>query len=323
MGPAQYAKPDTEETYVYPKLAGHKIQAPEYGCMVGFHSSDHLNHSRGGYTWLKSQIGMGPRIMIPPYYRMQDLYTRFAMTRKLNVPEELIPHDVAYPFFYRDLKSELQFTKLSELENDGSFRKNIEAYAKNITKIKRPIFFTTMEEMNGGWYPWGQNAKGFKKTWRFMHTIFEDSGANEYTTWVWEPFTIPHSKTAVMHPDLFYPGDDFVDWIGLSVYRKKIYAEYDKSFAWLGGGTLKNLNRSHPEKPFIISEMGSDPDNRQPGWFTEAFNYIRRRPQIKAAVIWDNNNIPAGFNHTVTDDSFAALKKVFSDPYFIGIREDE
>ncbi|MBC2712292.1 MAG: hypothetical protein HGJ94_15300 [Desulfosarcina sp.] len=310
--------------HVYPKLPGKKIQPYGEGCMIGFMVDDINDRARGGYSWLEMMIGMGPRIMMPPYREMSPAVVRQHRTFKseVNVPEKLIMHDVAHTFLFRDITYDLTGINFSQLADDKPFREKIEIYAKNITKIKRPIFFTTMWEMNGPWWPWSMDSNNFKKTWRAMHKIFEDNGANEYATWVWEPYaTFPLIMRDVNPPNLYYPGDDVVDWIGLSVYRRGGSRAVDKSFNHLGGPSIHNLHRSHKDKPLIISEMGCTKDSVQPRWFKNAFRYIKKRPYIKAAVIWDSVNVGIGDDHTVSEKSFEVLKEIFKDSYFIGIRK--
>lgn len=55
-----------------------------------------------------------------------------------------------------------------------------------------------------------------------MWQVYEDSGANEYATWVWEIYA-DTSSTRADSPSRYYPGDRYVDWIGLSAYSRSGY----------------------------------------------------------------------------------------------------
>jgi hypothetical protein len=61
------------------------------------------------------------------------------------------------------------------------------------------FFVSTLHEMNGFWYYWGQSSK-FKNSWRRIVDIWEDKGTNQYATWVWhiacpEAHTSPRENT--------------------------------------------------------------------------------------------------------------------------------
>lgn len=321
-GSGQYTIPKNEERYVYPRLPGSKIQAPIHGCLIGFHSSDYRKRrERRGYSFLEKKIGMGPKILVPPWGIMRDTYIRDPDTKILNVPEKLLRHNEAYHFFYRDMENALVFTPLDQLHTDRTFISQFTEYGKNITKLARPMFFTTLHEFNGDWYPWGKKPKEFKKAWRFMHGLFDDVGANEYATWIWESYMHLGPQSRTDHPEQYYPGDEFVDWIGLSVHRQDQYEDHNWPFSHIAGATYRSLHKNHPEKPFLISEIGATENKSQAKWFKDAFHYIRRQPQIKGAVIFDNLNPDANYMHLLSDETWAALREIFKDPYFLGFRK--
>ena len=305
--------------YKYPKLKENKIQPYDDGCMVGFMIDDKAGGDRGGYTWIEMNIGMGPTIMMPPYREMAPVTFRYPRTSHslVNVPEMMIMHDKAHTFIYRDITSDLVGTTFSQLADQKYFRDIIETYAKNIAKIKRPIFFSTMQEMNGDWFPWGQDSKNFKKTWRAMHKIFDDNGANEYATWVFVSYALDFAPSRVGYFDNYYPGDEYVDWNAISTYNRG-YGVTDKSIDGLAGATISSLHQRHKDKPIMIAEMGYSNTRSQGRWFKNAFKYIKSRPYIKGAVIWDS--VGGGSDHTVNEKAYETLKEVFKDTYFKGIR---
>ena len=306
--------------HIYPKLKGNKIQPFDDGCMVGFMVDDkHSSRDRGGYGTIKMNIGMGPTIMMPPYREMSPVFVRYARTIHsiVNVPEMMIMHDKAHTFLYRDITYDLVGTSFSQLADQKYFREEIETYAKNIAKIKRPIFFSTMQEMNGDWFPWCEDSKNFKKTWRAMHKIFDDNGANEYATWVFIPYSLDFAPRGVESFKHYYPGDEYVDWNAISTYNRG-YGFTNKSLSGLAGGTISRLHRRHKDKPLMIAEMGCSNNRSQGRWFKNAFKYIKSRPYIKGAVIWDS--VGGGSDHTVNEKAYETLKEVFKDTYFKGIR---
>jgi len=210
----------------------------------------------------------------------------------------------------------------SELNRWSHFKKRLTKYAENIVKLKRPIFLSTMWELNADWFPWGGKPKESKKLWRHIWQIFEDSGANDYTTWVWEVFCTDASKRAD-RPNRYYPGDKYVDWIGLSAYSRDKYPNGSggKSFAELVDPTYTSMRVSHPNKPIMMSEFAKTTGRSQHRWLEYAFIYIRSIPGMKAAVFWNNYSAQEEDEHTLTDKSLLVYKKIMKDPYFIGSKK--
>lgn len=108
--------------------------------------------------------------------------------------------------------------------------------------------------------------------------------------------------------DLYYPGDSYVDWLGISVYGSldprvpisPFARKIDVSGVYR---TLTSLSR----RPMAIVEMGTvDNAKRQkPAWIRGAFTALRsgRYPRVRAATWW---SMDTGSN-TRIDTSPAAL----------------
>jgi hypothetical protein len=162
-----------EEPVIYPPLRDQKVQPPEYGCYIGFHSWAINNHIRGTFEWLGERTGKAPKIIIPPYPHMMSNTSKWQRWGDLGtMPLDIIPHHRATPFLYRDITSDLVGIRFENLAGDKVFGRKIEQYAQNLVKLGKPLFFTTMQEMNlpKQWTmgPWGQQPKAFKDVWRYM-----------------------------------------------------------------------------------------------------------------------------------------------------------
>ncbi|KEP75814.1 hypothetical protein HR12_22920 [Microbacterium sp. SUBG005] len=107
---------------------------------------------------------------------------------------------------------------------DGSYDDYIRKFAEEVKAAGIPIFLRTMHEANGDWYPWNVQTKTSRSSyiaaWRHIHDIFRETGANN-VTWVWCP-NVKRASGATANVPLssFYPGDDYVDWIGLDGYNR-------------------------------------------------------------------------------------------------------
>ena len=168
----------------------------------------------------------------------------------------------------------------------GHFDDEIRSYALQVKKANIPLAYSFGHEMNGWWYPWGYCSKKGKETnsgeaktgenlgracvgesednkpedfveaWQHLHDIFVDMGVGN-VIWVWSPNTAKSEDMPALKE--FYPGDEYVDWIGVSGYMEETTGDYKvdkKIFSKVFGPTFKEI-RTFTKKPFIIAETGS------------------------------------------------------------------
>jgi len=168
----------------------------------------------------------------------------------------------------------------------GAHDEYLKQYARDIIATGLPLGIRLDHEMNGVWYPWSEtdsagnslngNSKGdYVKMWQHVHDIFEAEGANSLVVWIWAPNitnNLPGThKTAGFLQDL-YPGDEYVDWVGLSGYLRPAYKpENDFSFDYTFGASLDEL-RGITSKPIFLAEIGaSETGGHKAAWITSLF----------------------------------------------------
>lgn len=152
----------------------------------------------------------------------------------------------------------------------GQYDAYIRSYARSVRAAQEPVMMRLGHEMNGGWYPWGTAYAGpFKRSnnnspamfcamWKHVVSIFREEGAFN-AKWVWSPnivFVDAYNDERSQERDLvsLYPGNEWVDWIGVSVYNdgarrpwRSFRALFDTSYRLL---TLLS------SKPMMIAELG-------------------------------------------------------------------
>ena len=88
----------------------------------------------------------------------------------------------------------------------------------------------------------------------------------------------------------YYPGDDVVDWLGLSVYGKQNSKGNWLAFTDVARMPYDEIVRLHPTKPIMFAEWGVGEFPNQgskDAFFDEAFARMPRDyPRLKAAVYW-------------------------------------
>ena len=289
-----------EPPVIYPPLKGQKVQPPKEGCLIGFYP--------GWFEVYQREIGAGPKVIIPYFLAMYNIFPTSEV--------EEVSSQGAIPFVYRPLANEARVPGLKNLVNDKTFTTEMIQYAKDAVEYGKPFFICTMRELNGNWYPWGQQSKTAKKAWRHMWQIFEEKGANEYATWV-----IEYHVDFPLHG--YWPGDEYVDWIGLSAYNRAIHRQYYgyRYLSNLINHPYRYFRTNYPDKPIRVEEFGTTIGKDQPRWLRKAFETIKSTPGLKAAIYFDNvYNITFYDDHTLSRESMKTLKELLKDPYFIGAK---
>ncbi|MFE9955228.1 glycoside hydrolase family 26 protein [Micromonospora sp. NPDC005299] len=169
----------------------------------------------------------------------------------------------------------------------GDFDGYLRSWAAGVKSLGYPVAIRFAHEMNGNWYPWGEKANGnqageYVRAWRHVHDLFNSAGATN-VIWVWSP-NARWSKTTVNLAEL-YPGDDYVDWVGVTgYYGTGAWANY-WSFDEIFGPTIAEI-RTFSRRPLVVTETGaSDAGGRKAEWIRELFQTLPRHRDI-IGLIW-------------------------------------
>jgi len=133
---------------------------------------------------------------------------------------------------------------------DGRSDGYITRFAREVRALNLPVAISFGHEMNGNWYPWGTTgttAAQFVAAWRLIHRLFAAAGASN-VVWVWNPNVI--SAEPQLQLSAYYPGNAYVDWVGITGYFTNAGPE---TFGSLYGATMQEI-RGFTDKPFIIAE---------------------------------------------------------------------
>jgi hypothetical protein len=202
--------------------------------------------------------------------------------------------------------------------NNGSQDKLIAAQADRLASYDKPVYLRWAWEMNGNWYAWGgaengNNPAGFVAAWRHIHDIFLAHHATN-VAWVWGPNWNDNPIAKWNVPAAYYPGDSYVDWIGISGYSNGT-----NSPNYVFGPIYREFGQ---RKPFMIAEAGI----REKGgtvkadWITELRSWVKARPAVKALVWFDTNDPSIGIDWRIdtSPGALAAFKSLANDPHFSG-----
>lgn len=177
---------------------------------------------------------------------------------------------------------------------NGHFDTYITAWAQASKAWGHPYFLRFAHEMNGNWNPWSEQVNGnkpgqFVQAWRHVHDIFTAQGVTN-VTWVWTP-NIDFSTGTPLRE--LYPGDGYVDWVGMSGYNWGTLISWHswQSFSSIFGQTYQEL-MALTSKPIMIPEMASTEEaGNKANWISDAYTVQLpyHFPRIKA-VVWFNED---------------------------------
>jgi mannan endo-1,4-beta-mannosidase len=174
----------------------------------------------------------------------------------------------------------------------------IRAWATDARDHGGPIILRFAHEMNGKWYPWGitrfdNTPERYKKAWQHVWRIFRDVGASN-VRFLWSPAReICKGCEPNYRFEDFYPGNRFVDYIGLNAYNSAKYkwrsmtGVLERPIARLR--EVSQTERFPRGKPIIIDEVGSNHiGGSKAEWLDDGYyDVFRRWPRVKAIVYFD------------------------------------
>jgi hypothetical protein len=168
----------------------------------------------------------------------------------------------------------------------GAYDDYIDTWAQNARQFGHPLMVRFGHEMNDPYrYPWGpqNNTKEeYIAAWRHVVDRFRAAKATN-VVWVWSP------HVAYQYWELYYPGDDYVDWIATGALNFGPIAQWSKwwTFAEIFGQKYPKM--ASWKKPVMVAEFGSlAVGGDRAAWYRDALGDLPRRyPQVKAVVFFN------------------------------------
>ncbi|KAI9146332.1 glycoside hydrolase superfamily [Paraphysoderma sedebokerense] len=216
---------------------------------------------------------------------------------------------------------------------------------RDANRLNVSVLIRYAHEFNGPWYPWGAQPDRFIETWKRLYKAVK--AASPDTQLIYSPNIYFHPINGTTYSD-YWPGDDFVDVVGLSFYHfgngypfinEEAYP--DKFERGLLGRVLDfdcdpRLNYYQhfaikTKKPFIISETSAplytdrsknpvdlSELNQKRSWWKQVYSAATfdKFPRLKM-VLWfeytKRENFGAESNHRVITNSDAVIRDTFKN----------
>lgn len=232
----------------------------------------------------------------------------------------------------------------------GDFDTYIHTWAMQIKDWGHPIMLRPMHELNAdvtlldgaygeSWYASLRDIDGSIinepidaiNAWRHIVNKFREEGAYN-VAWVWSVLSwpsIPYGGTNSISLSSIYPGDNYVDWIGIECYNQNFLPLPEACNSNdIQGIYREALSLSVNPKPLMMAEMGAIEDiinpNAKPEWIKNALSFDRTQsipfkyPEIKAIFYWNDGRDPLKLWIESSIESTNAFKEAIAN-YHYGI----
>ncbi|UQX90265.1 hypothetical protein M6D93_09755 [Jatrophihabitans telluris] len=167
--------------------------------------------------------------------------------------------------------------------SSGTFDAQLRAVGSELAAAQRPLYLRFAHEMNGAWYPWAQAVNGnqagqYIAAWRHVHDLIAPI-LGQRTSWVWAPNIFAGTPKGAPRLAGLYPGDDYVDLVGLSGYSHgdSVASTYCPTVA-----ALQHLST----RPLLLAEIGVE-GSEQASWLAQLGPFMAANPRIRGFVYYD------------------------------------
>lgn len=143
--------------------------------------------------------------------------------------------------------------------SNGRWDNYFRDWARAAKALDLPFAFRFAQEMNGNWYSWSDGELGNRRgdyvlAWRHIHDIFESEHVDN-AIWVWSVNRVDNLPDKTLAR--VYPGDDYVDWVGISGYYREAIRGVVPSFAGTFARTLTEVGKVARSKLILLTEVGA------------------------------------------------------------------
>jgi beta-mannanase len=251
-------------------------------------------------------------------------YFQTALMEKIRTEHGSIPMVSWEPWYYAapEPKYVQPDYQLIDIIN-GTYDTYIEQWADASKEWGHPYFLRFAAEMNGDWFSWSEGVNGNKtgeyvRAWKHVHDIFTKKGVTN-VTWVWSPNVEYDSSTPL---EGLYPGDDYVDWLGMDGYNWGTVPPDGtgtvwQTFAQVFGPTYAHITKLS-KKPLMIAETASAiQGGSKAAWITDAYStqILCNFKRIKA-VIWFNEKKERDWPITLPPSAQNAFARAIQSCYY-------
>lgn len=216
---------------------------------------------------------------------------------------------------------------------EGHFDSFLGYWAHQIKDVEGTVLLRILHEFNGDWYPWctvknDRNPYLVAKAFRYIVNIFRENNVRN-VKFVWCPNSMSVPQESWNYIMDAYPGDDYVDIVGLDIYNGAGTGEgvdIWRSFRREGIENYFILTEKLPSKPLLVCETASRERKRgedgqtKAEWIADMARALKTdMSRIKLLAWFDEKH---SFKVSSGKESLESFTKYLNrDPYFTAGKE--
>lgn len=267
------------------------------------------------------------KFAIAHFYRGWEFMEDYTMIRDLEQIQDnhWTPMVSVSPYSFEQCGGGTDKKNLYKKIASGECDTFLHSAGNNMARLEKPIFFRFAWEMNVNTIEWSvqkfeDTPQDYVQAWQRMHTIFREEGANKLV-WVFSPNII--IRDSIPYNEL-YPGDNYVDWVGLDGYNwgdTKSWSTW-QNFNQVFRKSYEAITSIAPGKPLMLAEVNSvNTGGDKALWYKDMLEVQipNKYPKVKAVVFFDENKeSQEGVNWTIdiTPEALNAFKNGIHNPLY-------
>ncbi len=190
---------------------------------------------------------------------------------------------------------------------NGDYDDYIKQFAVDAKKYSYPIILVPFDEMNLNEEAWGygQNnntASKFITAWKHVHDLFKDTPNVDFGL-AYNSVSIPNIKGNLFSD--YYPGSDYVDYIGLDGFSFK---NLWKSFKDIFDDPMNKI--SSYDKPIIIFSLASEDSSQKASWISDGLGQHIKTYKNIAGWVWFNEGGVPNWQVNSDQESLKAFRSI-------------
>lgn len=225
----------------------------------------------------------------------------------------------------------------------GDFDRELRRWAQEARALSEPLVVDFAPEMNGSWFPWSGRWNGgaaraygdrrladgperYRDAFRHVVDLFRSESVDN-VCWIFHVNARSDPLESWNSIGAYYPGDSYVDWIGVSAYGAQTVHERASAFASVLDPAYRQLAALSPGKPLMVSEFGvADRGSTRSKaiWIERALAAVAagRYPRVKAISYWHSTwrEADGSMSELRIDSSpasLAAYRRQIAAPVFV------
>ncbi len=203
----------------------------------------------------------------------------------------------------------------------GKWDGYIKARGAEFASVGAPIMVRWGHEFNGNWYPWGiannsSNPALYVSAYRRVHDLVVAAGATN-VQWVWSFNNSSTPDASYNDPVQSYPGDAYVDWVGIDGYNWGLGPSWDPSgnywtsFNSIYASAYAKARSIAPKRPVMIGEVASSEDGGDKAqWINDMSAVLQSDsyPDLKLITYFDQDKeeLWSGTSSAATQTAFTS-----------------